>query len=364
MFPDLEYIRWIEGRPSAATHDLGSSDLDLFASDGDVSEALSDVPQAPEDRSLQTLIADRFEVPEERVVPAAGATHANVLATLAALDHADEEDDRILVEKPGYEPLRETPKLFGARIDRFLRKREADSALVPDRIRGAITDRTALVTVTNRHNPTGRLADRDRLRAVADVTSAADVPLLVDEVYGPFVTDPETEGPFGGVTAVGIDGVVVTGSLTKFHGLGPLRVGWLIGPPEFADSARKAARHIPALAEPSAHLGRRVLGAPAATEPRARDRVTENHALLSEFVEERADLSGPVHPGSTFAFLEHETADGDAVVEAAWDEGILVVPGRFFEADAAFRVSVGGPPDESRAALSAFESVLDGLTGV
>lgn len=359
MFPDLEYIRWIEGRPAAADHDLGSSDLDPWGEAATPATAAE--LSAPEtDRSLTSLLAERHDVAEEQVLPTAGATHANVLAAVAALDRAPDDADRVLVEKPSYEPLRVTPRLFGATVDRFVRPAEDDAALDPDRIDAAITEETALATVTNRHNPTGRLVDRDRLAAAAERTADSDVPLLVDEVYGPFSGDADG-GPFGGVTAAGLDGVVVSGSLTKFHGCGPLRVGWLIGPSDFLDHARKARRHLPGLAEPSRLLGRRLLASPEAVEGRAREQVRTNHDLLAAFLADRDDLHGTVHEEATYAFLAHEDADGDVVAERAWEAGVLVVPGRFFEDEASFRISVSGDPEEVRAALSAFGDALDAV---
>lgn len=360
MFPDLEYIRWIEGRPPKATHDLGSSDLEPFEDDRPPSDRCTDLPEPP-DRDLTAILADRYEVAEEWVVPAAGATHANVLAAVAALDLADDPEPSILVEKPGYEPLRKTPELFGADVDRFLRPGDEDSTLDPQRVAGAVTDGTAMVTVTNRHNPSGRLVDREDIAAVAAETRPADAPLLVDEVYGPFSTDPDTTGPFGGVTAAGLDGVVVTGSLTKFHGLGPLRVGWLIGPPSFAAAARKARRHLPAVAGPSVEMARRALGAPGAIEPLARERLAANHETLSTFVADRDDLSGTVYPGSSFAFVAHESVDGDDLAAAAWEAGVLVIPGRFFERADGVRVCLSGPTEETEAGLEALADVLDSV---
>ncbi len=360
VFPDLEYLRWIEGRPERATHDLGSSDLEPFEDGRPAAERCTDLPDPPE-RSLRAILADRYGVPEERVVPTAGTTHANALAAVAALDLADDPEARILVEKPGYEPLRKTPRLFGATVDRFLRSRAAGTDLDPDRVEGALTDRTALVTVTNRHNPTGRLVDRATVEAVAERTREADVPLLVDEVYGPFSTDPDHTGPFGGVTGAGLEGVVVTNSLTKFHGLGSLRVGWLIGPPDFADAARKASRHLPALAGPSVEMARRVLGAPGAIEPLARDRLVDNHDRLAEFVADRPDLSGAVHPGASFGFVAHDTLDGDELAEAAWEAGVLLVPGRFFEAPEGVRICLTGATEAMAAGLDALADALDSV---
>jgi aspartate/methionine/tyrosine aminotransferase len=86
-----------------------------------------------------------------------------------------------------------------------------------------------------------------------------------------------------------------------------------------------------------------------------------NHRLLSEFVAAREDLSGRVFAGAPFAFLAHESADGDAVVEAARERDLLVVPGRFFEDDDRFRVSLGGDPDEMAAALDVLGEALDAV---
>lgn len=67
----------------------------------------------------------------------------------------------MLVEKPGYEPLLTTPEAFGARVDRFRRPPDTGYDLEPDRVAAALADELALVTVTNRHNPSGQLVDRD-----------------------------------------------------------------------------------------------------------------------------------------------------------------------------------------------------------
>jgi aspartate/methionine/tyrosine aminotransferase len=119
--------------------------------------------------------------------------------------------------------------------------------------------------------------------------------------------------------------------------------------------------HIPSVATPSRELARRVLHNVETLNERSRRRLATNSETLRSFVRERDDLDGFVAPGSTVAFLEHRSADGDAVVEAALEAGILVVPGRFFGDDAGFRISVAREPDSVTAALDAFRTVLDGL---
>jgi aspartate/methionine/tyrosine aminotransferase len=372
-FERIEYLHWIHGRPEAATYDLGSSDLRGAGplQSGVVPDRLAGLPDPDPETELGELLAAVYGVDPENVLPTAGATHANVVAAGTALSVAPEEGGdvesdglgsgpRILVEKPGYEPLTATPESLGAEVDRFLRPAEEDYALDPERVGGAATGETVLVSVTNRHNPSGQLTDRETLSAAAERAAEADARLLVDEVYAPYTTDP-TEGAFGGVTAAGADGAVVTGSLTKFHGLGGLRVGWVVADADFVERAREVVAHVPAVAEPSVALARRALYNRETLARQSRELLAENARLLAEFVADRPGLTGPVSPDSTYAFLDFEGADGDAVAAAAEERDLLVVPGRFFDDPDRFRVSLGRDTDHVAEALSVLGETLDDL---
>ncbi len=354
MDTTIEYLMWISGRPADTRHNLGSSALSRKADRWPVPDRLADLPNP--DRSLVGLLANEYGVDRSNVLVAPGATGANVFAATAAL--ADGE--RVLVEQPGYEPLHATPASLGASIDRFNRP-APDYRLDPDRIADSIEPDTALVTITNRHNPSGRRVGRDKLATVASVVADHGATLLVDEVYAPFGTAP-TEGrtAFGGPTAAGLPNTVVTGSLTKFHGLGGLRIGWVIGPETFVKRARIASSHVTGVAAPSRALARRALAGHDELAADSRELIAENTALLSRFVDSRDDLAGPVFDGCTYGALTHDRMDGDAVSRAAEAAGILVVPGRFFDAPGRFRISLGMSPDDCEAALDAFGAVLDG----
>ncbi|WP_234402801.1 pyridoxal phosphate-dependent aminotransferase [Halarchaeum acidiphilum] len=251
------------------------------------------------------------------------------------------------------------PGAFGAAVDRFLR--EDDYRLVPERVEKALTPDTHLVTVTNRHNPSGRLAERETLAAVADHARDYDARLLVDEVYAPFVTDAQAraDGPLGGPTAAGIEDAVITGSLTKFLGLGDLRIGWLIADADFVERAREVAHHVPSVADVSRAYGMRAFHHSEDLLADQRAMLAENSALLAEFIAERDDVEGFVADGSTFAFLEPTAVDTDDLVERAWENGLLLAPGRFFEDDARVRVSLGRAPTDMDAALRVLASLLD-----
>lgn len=359
MIPRLEYIDWIEGRAEEARHDLGTSDL-RFARAGPgevVPPPLAGLADPADEVTLEAQLAQAYGVDPAEVVVTAGATHAYVLAIAAALDG---DDDRVLVELPGYEPLWRTPEAFGATVDRFRRPEEEGYPLDPDRVGSAVVDDTAIAVATNRHNPSGRLADAGTLEAAAAAAHEAGSRLLVDEVYAPYTATPR-DGAFGGPTVAGADGAVVTGSLTKFHGLGGLRIGWIVADEPFLETVHDAFAYLPVRSDPSIALARRALHDGERLTERARERLRANHDRLAAFVEGRDDLTGPVFPGSPYAFLAHEGADGDEVAAAGRERDLLAVPGRFFDDDDRFRVSLGGDPDAMDEALSVLGETLDAL---
>jgi aspartate/methionine/tyrosine aminotransferase len=359
MFEPMPYLEWIHGRPTEATYDLGSSDLRTYRPAGDVvPEPLAGLEQPAAEPSLQAAIAAEYGVTESEVVVTGGATHANFVAAATAL--ALNEGAEVAVEKPGYGPLIHTPGGIGGRVQRFFRPEEEEFALLPDRVEPVVSESTALVTVTNRHNPSGKLTTRRELAEVARIAADAGSYLLVDEVYGPYVDD-DADGAFGGVTAAGLPNTVATGSLTKFHGLGGLRVGWLIADETFADRARTVVSHVPGASAPSVALGRRFFAHRDELVADSREHLRRNHELLASFVAEREDLSGTVPDGCSFGFVRHDRADGTDVAEAAWENDILVVPGRFFDLEEGIRLSAGRDTEEVRAGLEAFGEVLDGL---
>ncbi|WP_323676322.1 pyridoxal phosphate-dependent aminotransferase [Halorubellus sp. PRR65] len=375
MFPAIEYLSWIDGRPDEVAYDLASSDLrPATQADGPIPDRLTDRADPPGDPRLDALVADQYGVSPDEVLVTAGATNANALAfavaaqrlardperTTATSDIGPDDDastSRILVEKPGYEPLTATPKGFGARVDRFMRPQ---GVLDPARVDGALTDATDLVAVTDRHNPTGRRADRDALAATADLVADADARLLVDEVYAPFTTSP-TDDPFGAPSMAGTDGVVATGSLTKFLGFGGLRIGWLVADPQFVAAAERVRHHLPSVASPSVALARRTFHHLDDLAADRRRRIQRNHDLLADFAADHHDLAGHVHDGATYALLEHDAVDGDTLTDRALDADVLVVPGRFFDRPDAVRVSLGRPTQQGSAALDALADVLDDL---
>jgi aspartate/methionine/tyrosine aminotransferase len=346
---------------------------------------------------LMTSIADRYGVLASQVTTAQGASGANFLVFAALLEPGDD----VLVERPAYDPLLSAPRLLGARVVRFDRDHAGGFALDPDRVRQAITPRTRLVVLTSPHNPTGVVVDDTALDEVGRIAAAQGAYVLVDEVYldASVAADevrlkadataevrrksdasaevrrkPDATGDAGAAsvlsgfsrtqTAAGRGEVfLTTSSLTKSYGLAGLRCGWILSSPALAERLRRARDIIDGsgsiVAERLATLAFSQLDRLIA---RSGALLAVNGPLVRSFLHARPELEAAEPRGGTVVFPRlRNVADSSRFAERLLTEReTAIVPGRFFEAPAHFRVGFGGATDVLRGGLEALDAALDG----
>jgi len=99
----------------------------------------------------------------------------------------------------------------------------------------AVTAQTRCVLICNPNNPTGAVLHRAELVEFLDRVPA-DVPVVIDEAYRDFVTDPDVPDAMDLYRAYG--NVCVLRTFSKSYGLAALRVGYAVVPPRVAPLAR------------------------------------------------------------------------------------------------------------------------------
>jgi histidinol-phosphate aminotransferase len=104
-----------------------------------------------------------------------------------------------------------------------------------DAMAAAITDQTRCVLICNPNNPTGAVLSRAELTAFLDRVPES-VPVIIDEAYREFVTDPDAAD--GMLLRAGRDNVCVLRTFSKAYGLATLRVGYAVVPEALAQRAR------------------------------------------------------------------------------------------------------------------------------
>lgn len=332
------YVAWIKRAPEVTYNLMGSNLLHCTVQDipGAREHLALDGPHEEGFEPLLEDISQRHGLTPGQVSLANGASGANFLVCGALLEPGDE----VLVESPAYDPLLAVPRFMGAKIRRFDRVFEEGFRIDPERVKAALTPRTRLLILSNLHNPTGAFTPPAIMRQVGDLADSVGARVLVDEVYleslhGQEVAPSATLSPT----------FISTSSLTKAYGLSGLRAGWALSAPDLAERIKRVRDVVDGVGPfPSELLAHLAFQALPALRKRARDILEPNMERLRAFMAERPEVDWVPPAGGSVAFprLSGVRDTWDFARRLREDHDTGVVPGRFFEAPAHFRIALGG----------------------
>jgi aspartate/methionine/tyrosine aminotransferase len=373
----LEYVPWARSVERSARYDLSGSGMadtvEPWSDDPDA-KALADAWSGTLDvtdlcrrdvrRSAREdfidAVAARYGVDPARVTPTLGASLAITQVLMAVL----RPGDQVVVERPTYEPLHRVPEMLGANVSRLDRDAADGWAVRPERLARLLTSRTRAVILSNLHNPSGVATARETLREVTDLAARVGAVVLVDEVCLDYCFATEAEGPLLPACLVAPN-CISWSSATKCFGFPALRAGWIVtGTPEASRIIRTATNYLH-VDEPVSTL---LLGARVVREA---DRLTAWAERVSSagrevverwvagetrvsWVPPRAGITGCIRLPELMQdvpFAQHLRERYDT----------QVVPGSFFEAPGAVRVSFGVPPAILEQGLANLSAALDDL---
>jgi aspartate/methionine/tyrosine aminotransferase len=346
------YMNWAKTRSTAkfnlATSGLGNlklRELRVSLDDLEITDGGYGYPP------LVQSIAVRYRVNSGSVVTAAGTTFANHLAMAALIEPGDE----ILFEHPAYEPMLAAALYLGAKVKRFGRRFENGF-----RIEGLeVSPETRLIVLTNLHNPSGVLIDEAELKEIGEIARGVGARVLVDEVYMEtlFEDSPSTSFHLG-------NDFVVTSSLTKAFGLSGLRCGWIFAEPELA---KRMWLLNDLFASTPVHAGERlsVVAMQQLSEigARAKSLLDRNRKLLNQFLDTREDLEAIRPEFGTVMFPRVRSGSSEKLCQLLREKyETSVVPGKFFEMPAHFRIGIAGDTDVLEEGLRRVGDALDELS--
>jgi aspartate/methionine/tyrosine aminotransferase len=306
-------------------------------------------------------IAVRYGARPENVALARGGSEANFLVMAALLARGD----RVLIERPCYEPLYRAAELLGAEIDWLERRFEDAYRVDPERVAAALTPRTRLIVLTSLHNPSGVFLDEETLVEVGEA-AAVGAYVLVDEVYQEFLA---------GVRPAfqGCDRFISTNSLTKVYGLSGLRCGWVLAPRQVARQVRLVSDYV----NPEGVLLGEMAAAAAferieLLDERSRALMRANRRLLDQFLALAPDYVECVPPDAgSICFPRLRQGSGEQLAELLREKyDTSVVDGRFFAAPAGsaagdcarhVRISISNETEVVREGLSRVRQALADL---
>lgn len=139
-------------------------------------------------------------------------------------------DDEVLIPEPAYVTYEATARAAGADVRWVACPPETGFRLDAAAIDAACGPRTRALLINTPANPTGVVASRAELEAVAEVARARDLWVVADEVYDTLAFDRPH------VSMASIAGMaertITVGSVSKSHAMTGWRAGWAIAPPE------------------------------------------------------------------------------------------------------------------------------------
>lgn len=349
------YIAWAKERAhlrySLARSGAPACTLEELGADG--GELALHGPDEDGWMPLREAVAARYGVRPAQVALAHGTSLANHLVCSALLEPGDEA----LVEHPGYEPLVLVPELLGARTRRFRRQGERGGELDPDLVLEALEPETRLVILSDLHNPTGRRADPEALKRLAELAESRDFHVLMDEIYLDLADEtPRTSAQLS-------PRVIATGGLTKSFGLGGVRAGWVMASEETAERVRRLNDLFTVLvAHPTEQLALKALERAEEILPPRRELLASNRERVDAFVRRRPELTWSEPDAGTVGWVRLEGSDVEALCTVLEEEHeSTVAPGRFFGAEDHFRIGFGMETADLEEALRRLGSALDRL---
>jgi aspartate/methionine/tyrosine aminotransferase len=238
-------IREVSSKKKSSSIDLGLGEPSLLPNLAHFEEAMRFVarhgikytPNAG-DPELRQAIAQHYRYPSmdraQNVCVTVGSQEAMYVALKTLLDPSIDE---LLIVEPCFPSYQKMAALEGIAFRNVAMRENEDFAFDPERIAGAIGERTRAIVICSPCNPTARVvseATANALVRVLERRGGEPIWLIHDEIYREqtFVDDTVE-------FARRYPHTIVTNSLSKSNALTGMRLGWLLGPSAFIEQAIK-----------------------------------------------------------------------------------------------------------------------------
>ena len=190
--------------------------------------------------SLRVALAEKYRRttgveadPETQVLVTCGGTEAMMSAMMALCDPGD----KVLVFSPFYENYGADAILSGAEpiyIPLVPPDYRFDPLLIEEGFRAG----AKAIVICNPSNPCGKVFTREELLLIGELAKRYDAYVVTDEVYEHMVYTPAVHTAMAGLPGMA-ERTITCNSLSKTFSITGWRLGYLIGPKEVVEAARK-----------------------------------------------------------------------------------------------------------------------------
>jgi aspartate/methionine/tyrosine aminotransferase len=171
--------------------------------------------------------------PASEIVATCGSTEAMMCAMMTVANPGD----KVIVFSPFYENYGADTILSGAEPI-YVPLHPPAFTFDPDELEAAFRQNPKALILCNPSNPCGRVFTRKELLVIADLAKKYDTYVITDEVYEHIVYKPHTHIYFAALPGMW-ERTLSCSSLSKTYSITGWRLGYIIGPAEIIDRARK-----------------------------------------------------------------------------------------------------------------------------
>lgn len=275
---------------------------------------------------LRQALAEKFALPEGRVVISNGADNLILMIANAFVDEGDE----VIMADPTFPVYTNATQIMGGRPVRVKLK---DFTHDLDGMMGKVSRRTKLIFVCNPNNPTGTIVSTASFDYFLSRLPKRVI-VVLDEAYGDFVE--EAFYPNGLDYVNGEKQVMVLRTFSKVYGLAGLRIGYALGRKDLVDCLYQVRDPFPVhrLAQ---------VAALAALEDE--DHVVKSIQLVYEgrrYLYKELEKMGLFYVPSQANFILIDFGrDSEEVFQALLKEGVIIRPGKVWGYPTMGRVTIG-----------------------
>jgi histidinol-phosphate aminotransferase len=282
---------------------------------------------------LRRALAEKFALPEERVVISNGADNLILMIASAFVDEGDE----VVMADPTFSVYTNVTQIMGGKPIKVKLK---DFTHDLDTMLKKVNRKTKLVFICNPNNPTGTTVSLESFNYFLSKLPK-HVIVILDEAYGDFVEDAFYPN--------GLDYIrekrqlIVLRTFSKVYGLAGLRIGYALGRGDLVDCLYKVRDPFPV------HRLAQVAAVAALND--------EGHAIKSiqlvyegkRYLYKELDRLGLSYVPSqaNFIFIDFEK-DSEEIFQVLLRGGVIIRPGKIWGYPTFARVTIGRMDDNRR----------------
>ncbi len=196
--------------------------------------------------------------------------------------------------------------------------------------------------LTNPNNPTGLFLSDSKVKEIVYELEDHGGFVYADETFRHFTMD---ENP--GTIFNHSNSIIVSNTMTKFYGLGSLRVGWMIGDEEVINEINNLRDMVTAeISNYSLWIAAQAIRNRNKFIRFARETLEENRRTLNGFLLDHPELESNLPEINSVAYIKYrwKIDSEEFSKDLLRKTGVLVVPGKYFHDENGFRVCLTSEP--------------------